>query len=334
MPAAGVAFRGLAARGFDRARPWTVITSSIRIAMSTCVAWGWLRSLRPDAVIGFGGYVSIPVGFAAVLRGVPLVLHEQNSVPGLANRVLSRWAKATAVTYEESIGLLKHSERAVLTGNPVRQSVLDARRDRGREALGLGAGSLVLLVFGGSRGARHLNAAVVAMRDRLEKVPHLQVVQIAGRAEAAQVREALKAGGDLSGRWRVVDYIDSMGDALAACDLVVARAGATSIAEVTALGLPAVLVPYPYATDDHQTGNASSMVAHGAAVLVTDAELDGSRLGDVVVSLLGDEGTRATMAAASRQLGRRDAAARVADVVRRAVQSNAPAKRTPPAERH
>ncbi len=245
------------------------------------------------------------------------MLHEQNSVPGIANRVLSRFASAVAVTYEESAPRFAHPDRVVVTGNPVRRAVLDADRDAGRRALGLPPEATVLLVFGGSRGARHLNTALIGMRDRLLAIPGLQIVHVAGKAESSAVSAALyQAGGDGGGRWRVLDYLDDMGSALAACDLVVARAGATSIAEITALGLPSVLVPYPYATDDHQTKNAASLVAHGAALVIADGDLDGQQFGDVVVGLLGDAEARATMSAASRALGRPDAAARVADLAR------------------
>lgn len=324
VPEAGVVFRGLRAKGFNRSRPWTLVTSSVRIAASTFTAWRWFGVDRPDAVLGFGGYVSIPVGFAAVLRRIPLVLHEQNSVPGMANRVLSRWADRVAVTYEESTDLLAHPDRVVVTGNPVREEVVSSRRDQGRRALGLPDASRVLLVFGGSRGARHLNTALVALRDRLVAEEDLNIVHVAGAAEAATVREALDtAGGDADGRWRVLEYLDDMGSALAAADLVVARAGATSIAEITALGLPAVLVPYPYATDDHQTKNARTMVAHGAAELVADSELDDERFGDIILGVLGDAVRRATMSDASRGLGRPDAAQRVVALVRESVGQNA-----------
>jgi UDP-N-acetylglucosamine--N-acetylmuramyl-(pentapeptide) pyrophosphoryl-undecaprenol N-acetylglucosamine transferase len=325
VPEAGVTFRPLAASGFDRGRPWTLVTSSLRIAASTVRAWRWLGAERPDAVIGFGGYVSIPVGLAAALRRVPLVLHEQNSVPGIANRVLSRFADAVAVTYQESAASFAHPQRVVLTGNPVRQAVLVATREAGRAALGLPTDAPVLLVFGGSRGARHLNTALVGLRDKLLAIPNLQIIHVAGKAEAGIVSAALyKAGGDSGGRWRVLEYLEDMGSALAACDLVVARAGATSIAEITALGVPSVLIPYPYATDDHQTKNASALVEHGAAEVIADADLDGIRFGDMVVGLLGDEEARASMSAASRSLGRPDAASRVAGLARSVAHGRGP----------
>jgi len=319
VPEAGVAFRALRAAGFDRARPWTIVTSSLGIAISAMRAWVWFGMQRPDVVIGFGGYVSVPVGLAAVLRGVPLVLHEQNSVPGLANRVLSRWARSVGVTYEESASALAHPERVVVTGNPVRADVLSATRERGRAALGVSDDATVLLVFGGSRGARHLNSAVVRLSDRLSSVPDLRVVLVAGPAEGPAVRAALGDRPDAArGVVSVVDYVDDMGSAIAAADLVVARSGATSIAELTALGAPCILIPYPFATDDHQTTNAAAMVAHGAAVLVSDAELDDERFGDELFALLGDPSRRATMSAASRTLGRPDAGSRVANLVREA----------------
>ncbi|MBI5230656.1 MAG: undecaprenyldiphospho-muramoylpentapeptide beta-N-acetylglucosaminyltransferase [Coriobacteriales bacterium] len=317
VPEAGVPFVGIASQGFDRSRPLTLLTAAVVAIASTLRAIGILRKERPDVVLGFGGYVSIPVGLAAAMLRIPLALHEQNSVPGLANRVLSRWAGGVGVTYDESRPYLKHPDRVRLTGNPVRERVLSADRRAGREELGLPADAPVLLVFGGSRGARHINTAVVGLRHRLLEVPGLHIVHVAGRNEAQSVRKMLDAAGGGDGRWHVHEYLEHMGDALAAADLIVARAGATSIAEITCLGRPALLVPYPYATDDHQTTNAKALAEHGAAMLVTDSELDTPRFGDSLLALLGDEGQRANMAAASSALARPDAGERVADLARR-----------------
>jgi UDP-N-acetylglucosamine--N-acetylmuramyl-(pentapeptide) pyrophosphoryl-undecaprenol N-acetylglucosamine transferase len=316
VPEAGVRFLGLPASGYDRSRPWTFVTSSLQIAWSVGRAWLWLGRERPDVVVGFGGYVSIPVGLAAIVRGIPLALHEQNSVPGLANRFLSNWASVVCVTYGESVDHLAHPQRAVVTGNPVREDVLASSRARGRRRFGVHDSDVFLLVFGGSRGARHLNIAIVGLHQRLMSVDGVKVVLVAGRAEADMVRSTLDAsGGWLSDRFSVVDYLDDIGDAICAADLVVARAGATTIAEVTALGAACMLVPYPYATDDHQTKNARAMVEHGAAILLADSELDDQRFGDELLLLLGDVERRASMAAASKSLGRPDAARQVAAVV-------------------
>lgn len=310
---AGITFFGIPARGFDRARPVTLLTSSALLAGSLLRARRLIRSWSPDVVFGFGGYVSLPVGFAALTRRVPLVLHEQNSVPGLANRVLSRWADKVGVTYEGSIEHLAHAGRAIVTGNPVRAAVLAADRARGRVALGIAPDATVLLVFGGSRGARHLNDTFAAMAPRLAQVPSLQVVHVAGRIEAASVAErAAAALGESSGRYHVADYIDDMGDAIAAADLIVARAGATSIAEITAIGRASILVPYPYATDDHQTLNARAVAEAGGAMVFADKDIEDDAFADAVIGLLQDGARREQMARAAASLGRRDADERVA----------------------
>jgi UDP-N-acetylglucosamine--N-acetylmuramyl-(pentapeptide) pyrophosphoryl-undecaprenol N-acetylglucosamine transferase len=320
VPEAGVAFRGVRSRGFDRGNPITLLTSAFIAGVSVVRSIFIVRSLRPDVVLGFGGYVSLPVGLAAVLTRTPLVLHEQNSVPGLANRVLARWADAVCVTYPDSADGLGTPERAVVTGNPVRAAVSDASRDRGRARFGVGDRDVMLLVFGGSRGARRINDAMVSSARALLADPALRVVHVAGRIEAEAVADRVREQlGRDDERYRVIDYIDEMGDAIAASDVVVARAGATSIAELTVVGRPAVLIPYPYATEDHQTRNARAVAEAGAAVVIADETVDGHTLAGAVLGLVSDPGRRERMAAAARTLGRPDAAARVADQARDAV---------------
>jgi UDP-N-acetylglucosamine--N-acetylmuramyl-(pentapeptide) pyrophosphoryl-undecaprenol N-acetylglucosamine transferase len=320
VPEAGFPFFAIPAHGIDRSRPWTAVGAVFVTAGSTLKARRILKAFEPDVVMGFGAYVSLPLGLAADLARIPLVIHEQNSVPGLANRLMSWWAERIGVTYPESANHLHGKERVVVTGNPVRPQVLAHSRSSGRAALGLEDEALVLLVFGGSRGARHLNEATVDLYPKLRDVPGLRVLHVAGRDEAPAVRDRLArvADGTPSG-YTVLDYLEDMGAAIAAADLVVARAGATSIAEVTALGRAAVLVPYPYATDDHQTRNARGVVEAGAAVLIRDDELDAGRYGEAVLGLLHDAAARSEMAAASRALGRPDACARVVRLATEAV---------------
>jgi UDP-N-acetylglucosamine--N-acetylmuramyl-(pentapeptide) pyrophosphoryl-undecaprenol N-acetylglucosamine transferase len=319
VPEAGVAFRAIASKGFDRGNPLTLVTSSVRILWSVLSAVALLVRHRADVVVGFGGYVSLPVGIAAVITGTPLVLHEQNSVPGLANRILSRWATAVGVTYESSIKHLKRPERASITGNPVRAAVLDADRAAGRRALSLAPDAIVLLVFGGSRGAKHLNEGLARLWPALAEESRLQVVHVAGTLDAASVAESMaEALADPAGRYRLHDYIERMGDAIAAADVVVARAGATSIAEITAIGRAAVLVPYPYATEDHQTLNARAVSAGGGAIVVPDDQIERDVFDSAVLGLVRDTAKRETMARASSALGRPDAGARVAEMVRKA----------------
>lgn len=316
VPESGVSFFALRARGYDRAHPLTLLTASMTILASTFRAISLIRRERPDVVIGFGGYVSLPVGFAAVLTRTPLVLHEQNSVPGLANRVLSRWARAVGVTYECSADWLRHPDRAKLTGNPVRAAVLEADRTAGRSAFGVAPDEVLMLVFGGSRGARHINSTMVASAVDLVAEESVRVVHVAGHQEEAETRASLEPSVVGAGRYEVVDYLDDMGTAIAAADLVLARAGATSIAEITAIGRAAIYVPYPYATDDHQTLNARTLEDAGAGIVIPDAELDEPRFFETVRGLLQEREHRATMAAASKALGRPHATGSLIDLVR------------------
>jgi UDP-N-acetylglucosamine--N-acetylmuramyl-(pentapeptide) pyrophosphoryl-undecaprenol N-acetylglucosamine transferase len=303
----GVTFVAVRASGWDRARPLTLVSGLATAIASTFRCLRLLRRDRTDVVVGFGGYVSVPLSLAAVACRVPLVLHEQNSVPGVANRILARFARTVCVTYEDSVALLPHPERAVVTGNPVRESVLRADRDAGRAAFGVTPDQTLLLVFGGSRGARHLNNALVGLRERLGAVNGLRVVHIAGPLEASAVRSALEDGG-APDWWQVLEYVGDMGDLLAASDLVVCRAGATTLAELSVLGKASVLVPYPYATDDHQTLNAGPFARAGASIVVTDAGLDAPGFGEALLSLLVDPAARAAMESAAASLGRPDAA--------------------------
>jgi UDP-N-acetylglucosamine--N-acetylmuramyl-(pentapeptide) pyrophosphoryl-undecaprenol N-acetylglucosamine transferase len=273
------------------------------------------------AVATFGGYVSFPASWAAGRRRLPLVLHEQNAVPGLANRLGSRWADHIAVSFPGSADSFRRKERCAVTGNPVREDMLaldrGARRAAAREAFGLDPDRPTLLVFGGSQGARSLNTAIVGAHPHWGDAD-IQVLHAAGASlytETASAWERARADNGGGPRVRLVDFIEDMGDAYAAADVVLCRSGATSIAELTVLGLPAVLVPYPHATGDHQRHNAEALERIGAASVVADDELDAERLVAEVLPLLTDARRHADMAAASRAFGRPDAATNVAQLV-------------------
>lgn len=311
----GFEFVGFSVSGFDKAHPTTLLTSGVKILRATGKAKKLFKERRPDAVATFGAYVSVPVGRAAVSMGIPLIVHEQNSVPGMANVYLAPKADVTALTYADSAQHLDPKHPAVVTGNPVRASFETCSRERGRDMLGVPDDATVLLVFGGSLGAQHINRAICAMKKRLLSIGDLYIVQSTGKADYESVVEELNLRDKQKARWKVFPYIDEMGDVLAASDLVVSRAGASSLAEIMTVGVPSILVPYPYARGDHQTLNARSCVNEGASVLVKDEDVEGEDFANLVCGLLVDRKRRATMSAASKRLSGSDARRQLADLV-------------------
>lgn len=276
-----------------------------------------------DAVgaVTFGGYVSFPLARAAHLEGLPLVIHEQNSVPGLANRVAARWADRVAVSFPGSAERFPRPERVAITGNPVREEILtldpEAVRPEAIEHFRLDDDRDTLLVFGGSQGARALNRAVVGTYGLWAEPDRLQILHAAGRdlhREAAAGWERARSSED-GPLVRCVDFIDDMGLAFAAADVVMCRAGATSFAELTALGKPSVLVPLPHATADHQLHNARALERAGGARVIVDDELGPEQVVATIEPLFEDEVAREQVAAAGRAFGRRDAADNVARLV-------------------
>ena len=302
VPAAGFALRlipGAQVRGGGVGRAVRGIGAT---ALGVLRARALLRELRPDLVVGVGGYASVATVVAARLGGTPIVLLEQNTIPGVASRTLGRLADKVCLGFEEAARFFP-SGRAVHTGNPVRAAVLAAP-----STVHATPG---LLVFGGSQGARRLNDAILAAAERLgAAMTALRIRHQTGTADHDRVASGWARLGIAA---QVDAFVDDMGSAYADADLVVARAGAMSCAEITARGLPAILVPYPHAADDHQRHNAEALVRAGAALLILDHELDGERLAAALHPLLADAGARARMASAARLAGRPDAAERVAD---------------------
>jgi len=299
VPAAGYELHPIAVEGLSRTSPLRAARALVRSARAVAHARRLLGELRPAAVMGGGGYVSGPVGLAALSRGIPLVLTEADSHMGLANRVLAPFAQRVCLAFPVS---RRTGARYRVYGRPVPR--LDGDRAGARRWLGLSDGEVCVLVFGGSLGARSINQAAVHGLSG----SGLRVLHIAGRRDYRELAaRALGADYDLR------EYLDTedFDRALAACDLVVARAGG-SVFEIAAHGRPAILVPYPHASADHQTANARWMAEAGAAVVVCDGELSGARLAREVSRLVGDPARLAAMAQASKRLARPQAAREVA----------------------
>lgn len=315
VPAAGISFTAFEAAGFNRNHPQTIFHALKLITASTKKARAWFSRVKPDVVVCFGGYVCIPVGRAAEAAGIPVVVHEQNSIMGMANKYLAKKAARVALTYEVAGEPVADKTKIVVTGNPVRQSVFDADRAEGRAYAGVPDAARLLVVFGGSLGARHINTALCACKDDLLSRDDLYIRHITGPKEYDTVIADLALTPEQQKRWAVVGYEDRMGDVLAACDMVVSRAGATSLAEISALQIPALLVPFPFATANHQATNAREYVEAGAAFTIDDDQVETPAFTELLTRLVDDAQVRNDMKRAAATFETQDAAAKLADVV-------------------
>lgn len=334
VPQAGFAITLLPGRGVARRLTWANVGAVAGIVAAMVLAVAEMLRRRPAVAVSVGGYAGWPVAVAAVLCRVPLVIAEQNAVPGAANRIIGRWARAAAVSFPDT-----PLPRSTLTGNPVRPEILaeatepDARA-RARAALGMAPDRVVVAAYGGSLGSRTINEAVAGVVERWRDRDDVAFRHVVGRRDwnggtrwRALAGETGQAG-DHTGRLRYqpVEYEDRMPELLAAADIAVSRAGG-SVAELAVLGVPSVLVPLPSAPGDHQTANGNAFAAAGAAVLVPDAECTPDRLAEVLGPLIEDKGRRERMAGAARLLARPGAAAAVAELVQRHARRGHPGSR-------
>ena len=290
------------------------------LPLSALDAWRVISRRRPGVVIGVGGYSSGPIVALAALRGIPTLLMEQNAMPGVTNRTLARLVRSAAVTYEESIGYF--GSKAFIAGNPVRPEFLTGDQERGA---GVPAQSEAyerdtpppeaarVLVFGGSQGAHAINVAMVEAASRLASAsPRLAITHQTGERDLEMVRDGYRSAGLEA---RVEPFLFEMDREMKAADVVICRAGATTLAELTASGRPSILIPLPTATDDHQRKNAQSLVTHGAAQMIEQRELTGERLATDIAALAADAARRRRMSDDARRMARPDAAKVIVDKV-------------------
>jgi UDP-N-acetylglucosamine--N-acetylmuramyl-(pentapeptide) pyrophosphoryl-undecaprenol N-acetylglucosamine transferase len=308
VPAAGYEIDLLDLRGLDRSNPVRAAGALRLAAAAFPAARSLLRERAAEAVLGGGGYVAGPAGLAALSLGLPLVLTEADRHLGLANRLLARRARRVCLAFPIEG---RDDERYLVTGRPIPAAIADADRAAARERFGIAPDDPCLLVFGGSQGARSINlCAVEAFAGPGSAERDFHVLHISGTRDYEEMREGLAQGSNPN-RYTLLAYEPGLADALAACDLVIARSGG-SIFEIAAAQRAAILVPYPYAAADHQRANAEWMAEAGAAVVIDDAALEPTALLEVAGGLLGDPQRLGAMAAASAGLARPDAAARVA----------------------
>jgi UDP-N-acetylglucosamine--N-acetylmuramyl-(pentapeptide) pyrophosphoryl-undecaprenol N-acetylglucosamine transferase len=311
VPEAGYPIDYVRARGIDRSSPLRAVGAAGLVAGATRAARGAISGRGADVVMGGGGYVAGPAGLAALSLRLPLVLTEADRHLGLANRLLARGARRVCLAFPIAG---REGPRYIVTGRPIPAAIATADRDAARERFGISPEDRCLLVFGGSQGARSINVcALHAFVDGPARDRDYHVLHIAGHRDYPLARERLDAVGGIE-RYTLLEYEPNLGDALAASDLVLARAGG-SVFELAAAGRPALLVPYPHATACHQHANAAWMADGGAAEVIEDEALDAPGLTRAVGDLLGDPQRLEAMAAASRSLARPDAARRIADEI-------------------
>jgi UDP-N-acetylglucosamine--N-acetylmuramyl-(pentapeptide) pyrophosphoryl-undecaprenol N-acetylglucosamine transferase len=317
VPAAGYEIDFLRVRGIDRRNPLKAARAGFEAIGAVGAARSVLRRRRADVVLGGGGFVAGPAGLAATLTRTPLVLTEADSHLGLANRLLAGRARRVCLAFPIEG---RDEDRYLVTGRPVPDAVLTADRGAARARFGIGEGERTLLVVGGSQGARSVNfAAVEAFAEREGR--DFRVLHLSGTRDHAALRERLDAAPHADG-YELIPYEPDLGDVLAACDLILGRSGG-SIFEFTAAGRPAVLVPYPFATADHQRANARWMERAGAAEIIEDDALDPAGLLAEVSAIFGDDARLERMAAAARGLAKPHAARVIADQVLEASERSA-----------
>jgi UDP-N-acetylglucosamine--N-acetylmuramyl-(pentapeptide) pyrophosphoryl-undecaprenol N-acetylglucosamine transferase len=311
IPASGFKLVTVPGRGLPRKIEPAIIGAAILFFLALFKSLFILLSFRPQVVVGMGGYISLPVVLAATLLGKRVVIHEQNSVPGLANKIAARVADQIAVSFPDSARFFKR--KVILTGNPVRKRVSQATRQKLKPR----SQSRTILIFGGSQGARRLNEAVVELYELVRERRDIRIVHLTGKRDFEQIRQRiseLKKSTDKVA-YHLYPYKEDIESIYSQADLVISRAGATTIAEITAFGLPAILIPYPYATEKHQEKNAQYLVAQGAARILDDQDVSGQALFRMINELVTNGKSLAKMRLHSQKLGKPSAAEDLARIV-------------------
>ena len=314
VPQAGFRFHQIDVRGFDRAKPWSFPTTALRASGAIAAARRFLRTEKPAVVVGMGGYVSLPVCVAARTCRIPIVIHEQNIVFGLSNRVVRRFARRIAVSYRDTLAAA--GAKGILVGNPVRDDIVSMDRSAERTAalaeFALDPSRRTVLVFGGSQGAASVNKAGAGLAEIWSTRRDRQIVHITGRSKEGRSG----ADGDLI--YRAPAFVERMTTAYAVADIAVCRGGATTLAELTVVGTPAIVVPYPYHRDRQQERQARVLEREGAVRVVLDEDLTAERLAAELDRIFEAEGLLDRMGAAAKRLARPDAAKDLARVVKEA----------------
>lgn len=316
VPKAGFRLEKIRVRGFKRKLSFDTFLSFKEMFIGGIDSIRILKKEKPQLVIGTGGYVAGPVVFFATLMGIPTLIHEQNVKPGITNRILGRFVDKIAISFIESVKYFP-SSKCILTGNPVRPEIISADKKVALKNLNLKHGSPVVLSFGGSQGAKKLNEAVIELIELIKDREYFQLLHITGQKNYERFLREMELRGinwEKLGYIKIKPYLYNMHDALACADLVVSRAGAITISEITACGRPAILIPLPTAADNHQDFNARYLEKNNAALVIEERLLSGNILYEYIMQILNDKEKYRIMSEASKKLGKPDALNKIVDI--------------------
>lgn len=318
VPQENIPFESIEISGFKRKLSFDNVKTILRFLEAVKESRKMLKEFKPDVVVGTGGYVCGPVVYAAAKLGIPSIIHEQNAIPGLTNKFLSRYVDTVAVSFEGAEKAFSSAKNTIYTGNPRATTVQHANPERGFASLGIPKGSKVVLIVGGSRGAKAINDAMIQMADQLKNLGEIHVVYVTGDGYYESTLQAIKERlGHIPSYLHVLPYVHNMPEVLAATSLIVNRAGASFLAEITSLGIPAILIPSPNVTNNHQEANARTLEKAGAARMLLEKDLTGIALFQNIEDIMKDEKIQRSMMEASKRLGKPDSASLLVAEIKR-----------------
>ena len=314
VPKAGYKLEFIDIAGFDRKHLLKNVSVVKKLLKANSDCKKIIKEFKPDCIVCTGGYVSGPVAIASKKTGVPSLIHEQNVYPGLTVRCAEKYVSYLALSFEETINHMKHKEKCVVTGNPIRGEILKADYTKSREKLGVK--KPFVLVFGGSLGADKINDTVIDMLDRIVKDNKIELLFGTGDRNYEKIMNKIKERGiELSDNVKVVSYIDNMAECMAAADIVVSRAGAITVSEIAALGKPSILIPSPNVVRNHQEQNAREFENNGAAAVIVENELSADVLYNKMMSMTDNKRSLEEMSANLKRLAKTDALEKIYDLM-------------------
>lgn len=324
IPPENIPYREVAGAYLPRKLTPRLLSALLKTARGLLQARQLIKQYQPDLVLGTGGFVAGPVVLAASLAGIKTVIHEQNIYPGFTNRLLASRVDRIALNFKGAAQYFprKSQDKLVVTGNPIREVILTTERSQGIKELDLVEHKKTMLVFGGSQGAQSINDAMIPVYKKYSQANWLQIIHLTGLNNYEQVLKQLRASGinlTEQDHYKILPYLDKMELAYAVADLIIYRAGATGLAEITAKGIPAILIPYPYSAENHQEYNARNLAEKGAAIVINQQDLTGDLLKAEIQGLFRDQARLTVMSSNSKKIGKPAAVADIIEMIKEIV---------------